>query len=83
MEYPDCKEAIGNIILPAIYQMRQTSSCGSTLTLMYVHYVKMIEALHVLSACPLSLQLYTWSHDKVLEVVMDLVHSVQQTTNRL
>ena len=35
---------------------------------------------HILSACPQSLQMYTWGHNKVLEVIIELLRA-QQTSN--
>ena len=37
---------------------------------------------HVLSACPQSLQMYTWRHNKVLEVVIELVRAQCETANQ-
>ena len=36
----------------------------------------------VLSACPQSLQMYTWRHNKVLEVVIELVRAQCETANQ-
>ena len=37
---------------------------------------------HVLSACPHSLQIYTWRHNKVLEVIIELVRAQCETANQ-
>ena len=37
---------------------------------------------HVLSACPQSLQMYTWRHNKVLEVVIELLRAQCETANQ-
>ena len=37
---------------------------------------------HVLSACPHSLQMYTWRHNKVLEVIIELVRAQCETANQ-
>ena len=37
---------------------------------------------HVLSACPLSLLMYTWRHNKVLEVVIELLKAQCETANQ-
>ena len=37
---------------------------------------------HVLSACPQSLQMYTWRHNKVLEVIIELLRTQCETTNQ-
>ena len=37
---------------------------------------------HVLSACPQSLQMYTWWHNKVLDVVIDLLRAQCETANQ-
>ena len=37
---------------------------------------------HVLSACPHSLQRYTWRHNKVLEVIIELLRAQCETANQ-
>ena len=37
---------------------------------------------HVLSACPHSLQMYTWRHNKVLEVIIELLRAQCETANQ-
>ena len=37
---------------------------------------------HVLSACPHSLQMYTWQHNKVLEVIIELLRAQCETANQ-
>ena len=37
---------------------------------------------HIQSACPLSLQMYTWQHNKVLEVVIELFRAQCETANQ-
>ena len=37
---------------------------------------------HVISACPQSLQMYTWWHNKVLEVVIKLLRAQCETANQ-
>ena len=37
---------------------------------------------HVLSACPQSLQMYTWWHNKVLEVIIELLRAQCETANQ-
>ena len=37
---------------------------------------------HVLSACPPSLQIYTWWHNKVLEVIIELLRAQCETANQ-
>ena len=37
---------------------------------------------HVLSACPQSLQMYTWRHNKVLEVIIELLRAQCETANQ-
>ena len=37
---------------------------------------------HVLSACPHSLQMYTWRHNKVLEVIIELLRTQCETANQ-
>ena len=37
---------------------------------------------HVLSACPQSLQMYTWRHHKVLEVIIELLRVQCETANQ-
>ena len=37
---------------------------------------------HVLSACPESLQMYTWQHNKVLEVVIELLRVQCEAANQ-
>ena len=37
---------------------------------------------HVLSACPQSLQMYTWRHNKVLDVVIELLRAQCETANQ-
>ena len=37
---------------------------------------------HVLSACPHSLQMYTWWHNKVLEVIIELLRAQCETANQ-
>ena len=37
---------------------------------------------HVLSACPQSLQMYTWRHNKVLEVVIELLRAQCETAHQ-
>ena len=37
---------------------------------------------HVLSACPHSLQMYTWRHNKVLEVIIELLRAQYETANQ-
>ena len=37
---------------------------------------------HVLSACPQSLQMYTWRHNKVLEVVIESLRAQCETANQ-
>ena len=38
---------------------------------------------HVLSACPQSLQLYTWRHNKVFEVIIELLRAQCEIANQL
>ena len=37
---------------------------------------------HILSACPQSLQMYIWQHNKVLEVVIELLRAQLKTANQ-
>ena len=37
---------------------------------------------NVLSACPRSLQMYTWRHNKVLEVIIELLSAQCETANQ-
>ena len=37
---------------------------------------------HVLSACPQSLQMYTWRHNKVLELIIELLIAQCETVNQ-
>ena len=37
---------------------------------------------HVLSACPRTLQMYTWRHNKVLEVIIELLRAQCETENQ-
>ena len=37
---------------------------------------------HVLSACPQSIQMYTWRHNKVLEVIIKLLRQPRETANQ-
>ena len=37
---------------------------------------------HLLSACPQSLQMYTWQHKKMLEVIIELFRAQCETSNQ-